>query len=146
VNSEPTVPIRVVLIVALGGAIGSLARWGLAELLPHSAGDVPLSTWVTNTTGALAIGVLVVAAAGRRSTRYLLPFVGVGFLGGYTTFSTYTVDVHTLLLAGQPARAVTYLLGTLGTGLPAAWAGVALTRAATGHARREPPPSEEPEP
>lgn len=128
---------RTILVVALGGALGSLARWGLAQALPHTSGDIPASTWIANTTGAVAIGILVVVAARHTANRYLLPFLGVGFLGGYTTFSTYAVDVHTLLIAGQSGRALTYLLGTLATGLPAAWAGLTFARAATG--RRSPP-------
>lgn len=142
----PPLRLRTVLVVALGGALGSLARFGLARAFPHAPGDIPASTWVTNTTGALAIGVLVVVAGPWSVNRNLVPFVSAGFLGGYTTFSAYVVEVHTLLDAGQPGRALFYLCGTLATGLPAVWAGLALARQVAGRRSPPPPPRVEPEP
>lgn len=126
--------------IAAGGALGSLARWGLAEALPHGSGEIAVSTWITNVTGALVIGALMHLITEVWPPRRLLrPFWGVGVLGGYTTFSTYALDMHHLLAAGEPVRAAVYYLGTLLTGLPAVWLGLAAARAAshrTPHARR----------
>lgn len=120
----------VVLVVAVGGALGSAARWGLTVALPRAPGEVPVATWVTNTTGAFAIGVLMVVVTDVVAPgRYLRPFLGVGVLGGYTTFSTYLAEVLDLAMAGQTVRAAEYLLGTLATGLPATWVGLVLARA-----------------
>ncbi|MGZ5400793.1 MAG: fluoride efflux transporter FluC [Nocardioides sp.] len=108
-------------LVALGGAIGSLARWGLAEAVP-----APWATLAVNLSGCLAIGLLAGWLVVRHPRLRLL--VGVGFLGGYTTFSTHLLDAHDLL--GEPLRAAAYVGGTLiGCLLAAAvglWAGRAL--------------------
>ena len=123
-------PVDVLAVIAVGGALGSAARWGLGELLPHRAGELPVSTWIANVTGAFALGVLLVLVLELWPPQRLLrPFWGVGILGGYTTFSTYLLDTRTLLEAGQPVRAGLYLVGTLVTGLAATWLGIALGRA-----------------
>jgi CrcB protein len=127
----------VLAVIAAGGALGSAARWAVGTALPHRPGELPLATWLENVTGAAALGVLVVLLTQWwRPGRYARPFWGVGVLGGYTTFSTYALDTHTLLLGGRPAVAAAYALGTLLTGLPAAWAGMALARALTTRSTR----------
>src|SRR5439155_22545212 len=63
--------------------------------------------------------------------RLLRPFLGVGVLGGYTTFSTYSVDIQQLVAAGAARAALAYLAGTLVAALAARYAGIALTRLAT---------------
>ncbi|MFE6647305.1 fluoride efflux transporter FluC, partial [Nocardioides sp. NPDC057772] len=95
--------------IAAGGALGSLARWGLATALPHSDAAWPWATFLTNISGCLLLGVLMAFVLGPWSrTRYLRPFLGVGVLGGYTTFSTY--EVETYVLGGPaPALALLYL-------------------------------------
>ncbi|MFC7584663.1 fluoride efflux transporter FluC [Nonomuraea antimicrobica] len=88
-------------------------------------------------SGCLLIGVLMTLIdqvwTGRRLLR---PFWGVGVLGGYTTFSTYVLDIHTALRAGAPGVALAYLAATLVAALPAVWAGGALTSQALAIARR----------
>jgi len=117
------------LVISAGGALGSLARWGLAELLPHPADRVAWGTFVANVTGALLLGLLMAFMADVwATTRYLRPFLGVGVLGGYTTFSTWMLDTRGLLAAGEPARAAAYVLGTLLVGLVAVLAGLVLGR------------------
>jgi fluoride exporter len=114
--------------VATGGALGALARWGVAEALPHDPGRFPWSTLVANVVGCFLIGVLIVLVVERWSHRPLArPFLGTGVLGGFTTFSTYAVDTRGLLAAGRPAVAASYLLGTLAVGLLAVVAGLRLT-------------------
>ncbi len=135
----------VVLVIAVGGALGSLARWGLTVLVPRAPGDLPVATWAANTTGALAIGVLMVVVTDVVTPgRYLRPFLGIGVLGGYTTFSTYMAETLDLAMTGQTGRAAEYLLGTLATGLPATWLGLVLARGAVERWRGRGPHPEPP--
>ena len=128
---------QVLSVIAAGGALGSLARWGLAEALPHDRGAFATSTLVANVTGALALGVLMVLLLEVwPPTRLVRPFLGVGVLGGYTTFSTSMLDTEEMLRAGRAGVAAAYLFSTLALGLLASWSGVAITRAAAEAARR----------
>jgi CrcB protein len=119
------------LVVAVGGALGSLARWGVAEALDDggSTPGFPWATFLVNVTGAFALGVLMVLVTERRpDSRYLRPFLGGGVLGGYTTFSTAMADTHGLAMDDQGLLLGAYLGATLVVGLLAVWAGLALTR------------------
>jgi len=119
----------ILAVIAAGGALGSLARWGLAAALPRRPGGFPWATFLTNVTGCLLIGALMVLLAEAwPPSRYLRPFLGIGVLGGYTTFSTYVLDARNLLVTGHAGPAAAYLLGSLAVGLAAVWAGVALIR------------------
>ncbi len=82
------------LLAALGGALGALARWGVATALPHSPGEWPWATLLVNLTGCLLIGALLAVLTARFPASTLLrPFLAVGVLGGYTTFSAVAVEV-----------------------------------------------------
>ncbi len=119
------------LVIAAGGAIGSLARWALTRLLPV-APDVPWATVVANLLGCLALGVLmVVVLESHRPHHYVRPFLGIGVLGGFTTFSTYALDVRTLAADGRLLVAALYLVGSVVGGLLAVGLGIAVTRAVT---------------
>jgi fluoride exporter len=116
--------------IAVGGVLGAEARYELSVLLPHHPGQWPMATWLTNVSGCFLIGVLMVVITEVTSPHRLVrPFLGVGFLGGYTTFSTAMVDVQQLALAGRQAAALGYLLVTLAAAVAAVFAGVTLTRA-----------------
>ncbi|WP_431999632.1 fluoride efflux transporter CrcB [Streptomyces sioyaensis] len=120
----------VIGVVAVGGAIGASARYGAALLWPTAAGTFPWTTLTVNAVGCALMGVLMVVITEVRSAHRLVrPFVGTGILGGFTTFSTYTVDIQRLVDARRPALAVAYLAGTLLLALAAVWAAVAGTRA-----------------
>ena len=130
-----------VAVIAAGGALGGLARWALNSVVPSTEGAFPWSTFVENVTGGLLLGaVMVVLLDVRAPGRYARPFLGVGVLGGFTTFSTYTSETRALLLDGRAPVALTYLFGTAVACLVATWLGVLLTRWATGarrpHGRR----------
>jgi CrcB protein len=114
---------RALAAVSLGGMVGALARAGLAAAWPGPHSSFPWATWVTNLTGCLLIGALMVVAHHRPLLR---AFLGVGVLGGYTTFSAYAVE--TVHLAQSPWTAVAYLAGTAVGAVAAAWAGTTLTR------------------
>ena len=128
----PTDPFRpradLSAVIAVGGALGSLGRWGVAKLLPDRAGELPWSVLLVNLTGSLLLGVLAaLMLTVWRDVRYVRPFLGVGVLGGYTTFSTYALDGHDLLAAGRPAVALAYLAGSVVAGLVAVAVGLSLT-------------------
>lgn len=124
-------PWRAVAVVAVGGALGALARYGIDLALPTPAGGFPVATFLINVTGCLLIGVLMVLVSEVFTTRPLLrPFVGVGILGGYTTFSTYANDMRGLLRPGSLPVAFAYLAGTLVAALLAVFVGMILTRLA----------------
>lgn len=111
--------------VAAGGVLGSLGRYGVGLMLPHTAGAFPWSTMVVNVTGSMAMGLLVVWVLSMREPHpWLRPFLGVGVLGGWTTFSTYALDIHSLATAGRPLAAATYLAASLVLGLLAVGLGV----------------------
>lgn len=120
-----------VALIALGGGLGALARYGLARLWPPPVGGFPWVTFGTNVLGCLAMGVLMGCVLHVwPPSRYRRPFLGTGVLGGFTTFSTYAVETRGLLAGGHPGTAVAYALGSLLAGVSAAWLGLALTRRA----------------
>ncbi len=119
----------ILALIAAGGAVGSAARYGVAEALPHEPGEVAWSTFAVNVTGGFLLGLLMVFVLDLwPPSRYLRPFFGVGVLGGFTTFSTYMLDTHALLAAGEVVAALTYVLGTLVVGIAAVWLGVFAAR------------------
>jgi CrcB protein len=125
----------VLVAIALGGAVGAAARYGAGLALPVEPGSFPWATLLVNASGCLAIGVLLVLVAeGVAAHPLARPFLGVGALGGYTTFSTYAVEADALLRAGERATALAYLGGTLVAALLAVrlgtGTGTALARAA----------------
>jgi CrcB protein len=119
----------VLAVIACGGAIGATARFALATMFPHTPGEFPWATFGTNVIGCLLIGALMVLVtdvwAGHRLLR---PFLGIGVLGGFTTFSTYVVETQQALSAGAPRLALIYFGGTLIVALVAVFAGSAATR------------------
>ena len=126
----------VLLAIALGGVLGACARHALELAWPTPDGGLPWATFVTNASGCLLIGVLMVHVVEVGGAHPLLrPFVGVGVLGGFTTFSTYAVQA-VLLADGHPARAAAYVVATPVVALVAVTAGVVTARASTRLARR----------
>lgn len=120
----------VLAVVAAGGMLGAAGRHGISVALPTADGGLPWSTFLVNVTGCLLIGVLMVLIVEARTAHRLVrPFLGVGVLGGYTTFSTYAVDVQTLIVAHRPGVALAYLAGTAVAALLAVQTGVVVTRA-----------------
>ncbi len=114
----------VLAAIAAGGAIGSVGRYGLARALPHRAAEFPWATFITNATGCFAIGVLMVVVSDVLTGRPLLrPFLGVGVLGGFTTFSTYALEFERMVDGGARGAAMLYLAGTVVAALAAAYAG-----------------------
>ncbi|MEV5695233.1 FluC/FEX family fluoride channel [Micromonospora globbae] len=121
-------PAAVLGAIAAGGVLGALARAGLQAAFPQGPATFAWATFGVNVSGCLLIGVLmaVLRAAGG-GPPLARPFLGVGVLGGFTTFSTYAVDVHAALVAGAPATALAYLAATVVGALFAVWTGDTLT-------------------
>ncbi|HET7823397.1 MAG TPA: fluoride efflux transporter CrcB [Ornithinibacter sp.] len=121
------VDLAVLATVAVGGVIGSLGRYAVGAALPHQGGDFPWATLVVNVTGAFAMGLLVAFLVDRPGAHRLArPFVGVGLLGGWTTFSTLAVDAVQLGQVGQEQVALVYVAATFLVGTLAVAAGSVL--------------------
>ena len=116
---------RPVLLVALGGVVGSLARAAVGALLPHEPGSWGWAVLLVNLLGAALLCALL-AQLPSREVRLL---VGTGLLGGFTTFSGFTVDAVLLVEAGRPAAALAYVLVGVGTLLAGGLTGHRLGRA-----------------
>jgi fluoride exporter len=132
VRHRPTArsaPWDVLLATSAGGAIGALTRYGAGHRFPAAPGSFPWTTFTINVTGCLLIGVLMVLITQvRRVYPLIRPFLGVGVLGGFTTFSTYVVDIQRLVGLRAAGTALGYLAATVVTALAATWVGVAGTR------------------
>lgn len=122
-----------ILLVAVGGAAGSIARHGVELWLGPSDG-LPVGTLTVNLAGAFALGVLLEGLATRgsdgghrRAGRLLF---GTGFLGGFTTYSALAVEADGLLRDGRGTLALIYMLTTVMVGLLASLAGVLCARTA----------------
>ncbi|GAB2557636.1 fluoride efflux transporter CrcB [Nocardia heshunensis] len=127
----------ILAVISVGGAVGALSRYGLAQLWPTPAGGLPWATFVTNVIGCFLIGVLMVAVTEIWVAHPLVrPFLGVGILGGFTTFSTYANDTRALLRPDTVATAFAYFGVTLVCALLATLLAIALTRWAYRATRR----------
>jgi CrcB protein len=127
----------VVAVVAVGGAIGACARYGMALAWPVAPDAFPWSTLLVNASGCAVIGVfLVLITEAWTAHRLVRPFFGTGVLGGFTTFSTYAVDVQRLVNGGHVATGLGYLVGTLASAMLSVWAAAAATRWAIGRRTR----------
>ncbi|MFC1228955.1 MULTISPECIES: fluoride efflux transporter CrcB [Streptomyces] len=130
----------VVAVVAVGGAVGALLRYGASRVWPNGSdahalwrtGEAafPWTTLLVNVVGCFLMGVLTVSLKERfvRAPRLLNPFLGTGVLGGFTTFSSYTDDTRRLFENDQAGTAVGYLVLTVAGALAGVSLGVALTR------------------
>lgn len=111
------------LAVAAGGVFGALARHGLGTWVQTASGArFPLGTLLINLSGSAALGLLF--GLGERVSTPVRLGLGVGFLGAFTTFSTFSVDNIRMMQAGEGRLVLLNLAASVGGGLLAAWAGV----------------------
>ncbi|OAA23390.1 CrcB protein [Frankia sp. EI5c] len=130
-------PARLLAVIAAGGSAGASLRYAAALLWPTPAGTFPWTTLGVNVVGCAAIGVLMVLITVGRGVHPLArPFLGVGLLGGFTTFSTYAVDARGLAAAGRAPLALAYLALTVLGALAGVSAAVTVTRRITARHRR----------
>jgi len=123
-------PVPVLIGIALAGAVGAVARYGVDEWIERQGAVFPWGIFVVNVTGAFLIGFAVEALEPRfEDATWVRTAVVTGFLGAYTTFSTFSLDTYRLLDAGYVGTAIANSLGTLAAGLLAVWLGLKLGRA-----------------
>ncbi|MFC4125218.1 fluoride efflux transporter CrcB [Nocardia rhizosphaerae] len=119
----------VLAAISMGGGLGASARFGAGHLWPVRPGDFPWSTFTVNVLGCFAIGVLMVAVTELwQAPRLVRPFLGIGVLGGFTTFSTYSAELRTLFDSGAVVAALSYLGLSVLAGLSAVATAVFATR------------------
>ena len=119
----------VLLAIALGGAVGATARYAVGLAWPTGPDSFPAATMAVNVTGCALIGVLMVLVVDVWTRQRLLrPFLGTGVLGGFTTFSTYAVDIERLVSADRLGIAASYLTMTFAGCMLSVWAATIATR------------------
>jgi len=118
--------------VAIGGGVGSVARYLLAAAFPAGHG-FPSAIFAVNVSGCFCLGLLMVYLLEVwPPRRFLRPFLAIGLIGGYTTFSTYAGGVLTLLTSNARAVAAAYALSSIAAALVAVWSGMKAGRFAAG--------------
>ncbi|MEE2884839.1 MAG: fluoride efflux transporter CrcB [Chloroflexota bacterium] len=118
------------IMIASGGALGALARYGIYRIGVDHAGSTLLGTFVVNVTGSFLIGILTgIFSLYPGWPVEIRMFLVVGFLGSYTTFSTFSVASVQLLQSGEFTQAVIYVIGNVAVCLLSALAGIMLVRA-----------------
>ncbi|HEY5109861.1 MAG TPA: fluoride efflux transporter CrcB [Acidimicrobiales bacterium] len=119
--------------IAGGGALGTLARYGVERAVAADTLGFPWATLTVNVVGSFVLGVVITLLAGRwPDDRWLRPLVAVGFCGGFTTFSTFALEIDQRARHGHAGAAAAYLVASLVAGLGAALVGSALARGRTG--------------
>lgn len=118
-------------LVGIGGGIGAMIRYGVSLLIGRLwPSDFPLATLLINITGSLAMGLLIgwMAKASPQWGTEIRLFVAVGIFGGYTTFSSFSLDTITLIERGQAFPAALYMLVSVAVSLIGLYLGLLLTR------------------
>lgn len=119
----------IIAAVSVGGGVGASARYGASLLWPTVPGTFPWTTFCVNLIGCAVIGVfMVIITDVWAAHRLVRPFFGTGVLGGFTTFSTYAVDIQRLVDKGHAATGLAYLAATMLAALAAVWTTASLTR------------------
>ena len=120
---------EVVLVVGLGGAVGAILRWWVGVLMSHLLAPVFLGTLVVNLTGSFLVGVLLIWFQGKLPINDVLRTgIVVGLLGGFTTYSAFSMETVNMMMAGFYGRASAYVVVTVAVCLMGTWAGVMLGR------------------
>ena len=120
---------EVVLVVGLGGAVGAILRWWVGVLMSHLLAPVFLGTLVVNLAGSFLVGVLLIWFQGKLPINDVLRTgIVVGLLGGFTTYSAFSMEAVDMMMAGFYGRASAYVVVTVAVCLMGTWAGVMLGR------------------
>jgi fluoride exporter len=128
-RAVPSFDGREIGAILAGGAIGALARAGLAEAFPHDPSEWPWATFAVNVAGAFLLGYFATRLQERLPlSAYRRPFLGTGICGALTTFSTMQLELLRMLDGRHYGLAATYALGSIAAGFVAVWAATAITR------------------
>ena len=120
---------RVVGAIAIGGALGASSRYGMAQLVSVAPDSFPWATFWTNVSGSFALGVVLALVVERfPPSRYARAFAATGFLGAYTTYSTFAVETDLLVKDGHAGIATMYVLTSFAAGFAAVFLGVWMAR------------------
>lgn len=118
------------LLVMSGGAIGAGLRYGLSRAVPFAGAGWPWATFVANVLGGFAMGILAAwILRGDNSAEVLRLFVGVGVLGGFTTFSAFSLEIVRMLERGQMVLAAGYAAASVLLAIGALFAGMTAAKA-----------------
>jgi CrcB protein len=122
---------RTVIAIAVAGALGALARYGLDGFVSRrTSGSFPWGTFVINISGAFLLGLVFTLATGRWGlAAWLRSGLTIGFFGAYTTFSTLTFETYRLAEGRELGLAAANILGSCAAGLAAVYLGIVLGRA-----------------
>lgn len=115
-------------MVFAGGGLGAMARYFVTTNLAGKLGTFPLGTLAANILGSFLMGIIVGIIAGRSNLEPLRLFLAVGFLGGFTTFSSFSAETLSLINGGQIFSASVNIIFSVAAGLAACMAGLALAR------------------
>ncbi len=118
------------LLIGLGGAIGAMLRFAMQSVVGYLPNGFPLGTLIVNILGSVAMGVLVGALA-KWTPEYqeqIRLFVAVGVFGGFTTFSSFSLDTIVLIERGEPLLAAAYVVGSALLAIAGLWAGLSAVR------------------
>lgn len=122
---------QTVVVVALGfgGVFGAVSRYAISLALPTVTGHFPWGTFLINVSGSAVLGfVLILLREQFPAGRLARPIIGTGFIGAYTTFSTFMVEAVLLIRDGRPVEAILYLSASALAGLAAVWIGMMTAR------------------
>src|SRR6201999_794490 len=125
--AEADLQLGVLLAVAIGGAVGSLLRYFVVSAIQQPTMQFPWGIFVVNVTGGFIMGVIVeMSALKLQISPELRAFLTIGILGGYTTFSTFSLDSALLIQRGAYMAAAGYIVGSTALSITALFAGLAL--------------------
>ena len=116
------------LLIGFGGVLGAISRYGLSKWAGKRwQGSFPLATFCINISGSFVLGLLyVILTRAGAGSAYLKSFAATGFLGAYTTYSTFSFEIVNLMEDGERVAGVVYFLTSIVFGLFAAYAGIRL--------------------
>ncbi|MGZ4734062.1 MAG: fluoride efflux transporter CrcB [Acidimicrobiia bacterium] len=119
----------VLIAISVGGVAGTAARYGLSRIMHVAVGSFPWATFTVNVSGSFVLGALITLIIERwPPSRYLRPFAAIGFLGAYTTFSTYMTEAVVLAKDQHGDIAALYVITSLVCGLVAVYVGIVTAR------------------